>query len=961
MNGDFSRLTFDKKKRYSGVLMQQGRVQVDADWNEQQAIDLYRTETGVQDIVGPTGVPKPQYGGGFQLSVASGSLNISPGRIYVHGILCENEKSITLTQQGDLPFSSGALAGFNMPTQSGVYLAYLDVWQRHLTAIDDPEIREKALGGPDTATRTKTVWQVRVLRVGNPGQNVLCNQFDSQWVPPEATSNGTLIARPQTTPTETGPCVIPPTAGYRRLENQLYRVEIHRGGSRAQARFKWSRDNASVATDVLQINSTTSVRVGNTGRDEVLGFARDQWVEAIDDRMELNEQKGKLVQIDSVNPATGIITFKAATPLPTLDQTRHPKLRRWEQSGATATTDGIVMTAGFIHLEDGIEVQFSDNTFRAGDYWLIPARTAINTETGSIEWPRNPSNGQPLAVLPHGVPHYYCPLALAEFNGSIFTSLKSDCRRPFPPLTDITASDVTFNNNNCLPELAAAKTVQDALNALCHGKGSECTLLIEEGANLVSKFNEIADGQDAQICFQVGTFELAEPLVLRNKGHIKITGGGAGTRIIARNSEAALVFDSCKSVLIRDIYAETGRTGSERDGETDMLNGTLTFLNCGDVNVEHTTLRCGENWRRAATCITVRNDVENARYARIRKCDLTAGHMQIAILLINLLRAHVEDNRIQVHKKSKRWNFLNLIKERRYRYRIGRLLINRQDIEVEEEEVVDDKDKDKDTGGGKKLRVETTDRITLRSGDEEFSFRTDKMVVKELQTHLEDGLSDNIGSQRELIRYVVDKIDELLTDAPLRESILTVRDWFDEIVIQNPAVLSKGIVVGGEVARDIRILNNTVQDVMRGIHIGLSNNRTRNARSPLSAGTVTVAGNTIEAIMSPLSVARGGIFSGNCDTLRITDNFIRLRRFSRTKRMHAEGVRVYGHLGHMMIVSENHLLDCTIGVYVKFLNLDTGARKFQWRVYSNMAPNARLAVKVDGERPNAVRRIDNFS
>ena len=38
MKGDFSRITFDPKKHYSRVLMQQGRVQLDADWNEQAAI-----------------------------------------------------------------------------------------------------------------------------------------------------------------------------------------------------------------------------------------------------------------------------------------------------------------------------------------------------------------------------------------------------------------------------------------------------------------------------------------------------------------------------------------------------------------------------------------------------------------------------------------------------------------------------------------------------------------------------------------------------------------------------------------------------------------------------------------------------------------------------------------------------------------------------------------------------------
>jgi len=41
MKGDFSRDTFDHKKHYRRVLMQQGRVQVDADWNEQASILLH--------------------------------------------------------------------------------------------------------------------------------------------------------------------------------------------------------------------------------------------------------------------------------------------------------------------------------------------------------------------------------------------------------------------------------------------------------------------------------------------------------------------------------------------------------------------------------------------------------------------------------------------------------------------------------------------------------------------------------------------------------------------------------------------------------------------------------------------------------------------------------------------------------------------------------------------------------
>jgi hypothetical protein len=45
MKGDFSRDSFDPVKHFSRVLQQQGRVQLDADWNEQAAILLHYLRT----------------------------------------------------------------------------------------------------------------------------------------------------------------------------------------------------------------------------------------------------------------------------------------------------------------------------------------------------------------------------------------------------------------------------------------------------------------------------------------------------------------------------------------------------------------------------------------------------------------------------------------------------------------------------------------------------------------------------------------------------------------------------------------------------------------------------------------------------------------------------------------------------------------------------------------------------
>src|SRR5215470_4054355 len=90
--GDITRATFEATRHYSGVRMQQGRVQMDADWNEQVDIESDLRCTVDTDIIGPTGVPAVN--GGFAITVAAGNLQISKGRIYVAGNLCQNENAV---------------------------------------------------------------------------------------------------------------------------------------------------------------------------------------------------------------------------------------------------------------------------------------------------------------------------------------------------------------------------------------------------------------------------------------------------------------------------------------------------------------------------------------------------------------------------------------------------------------------------------------------------------------------------------------------------------------------------------------------------------------------------------------------------------------------------------------------------------------------------------------------------
>ncbi len=55
--GDFTRDTFDPFRHFSRVLMQQGRVQLDSDWNEQVSILTHYFRMLGADLMGPHVAP----------------------------------------------------------------------------------------------------------------------------------------------------------------------------------------------------------------------------------------------------------------------------------------------------------------------------------------------------------------------------------------------------------------------------------------------------------------------------------------------------------------------------------------------------------------------------------------------------------------------------------------------------------------------------------------------------------------------------------------------------------------------------------------------------------------------------------------------------------------------------------------------------------------------------------------
>lgn len=444
MKGDFSRDSFDRFKHFRRVLMQQGRVQLDADWNEQVSILLHYIESLAADIIGPYAGPEgDDFGFAIKSNGSSNDFAIGRGRYYVNGILCENnpDEGISYRSQADLPKPPELTSGKN-------YVVYLDVWERHITFLEDDDIREKALGGPDTGTRAKTVWQVKVKELDAipysclNGAGLLHDQMvDTREDCP------CLRADAKRDREQLEPCLVEPEARYRGAENQLYRVEVHDCGSLDSGQtptFKWSRENGSVAFP-LKSNGIKAIgtepvilELESLGRDDRYSLKVNDWVEIEDDDSVLKSMANPLLQVTEVNRFEMTVTLQNKDEdIVTIDSDKHALLRRWDQKKGVTDRGALMieesnseLEVDWLELENGIKIQFKPGgNYRTGDYWLIPARRALR----DADWPEN-DQSTPKFLTPHGVMHHLAPLAIISVCGGP-VQLLSDCRCKFKPLS----------------------------------------------------------------------------------------------------------------------------------------------------------------------------------------------------------------------------------------------------------------------------------------------------------------------------------------------------------------------------------------------------------------------------------------------------------------------------------------------------------------------------------------------
>ena len=331
-----------------------------------------------------------------------------------------------------------------LPTTAGSYIAYLKSTELPVTALDDPLIREVAFDGPDTAIRDRTIWQVGMasfadlLAFGYTLADLTCPALAGGFDPVLAgRAPGLMRARAKVSDLSAGPCTLPPAAGYRSLENLLYRVELHTGGAAAQATYKWSRENAIHRTRYRETDAGVLI-VDSVGRDDLTALKDGDWIEIRDQDSlyagtpgffaRIDEVVGKRISLAEILDPVTLLPLTAAGQPDTAKLPPAAFVTRWEGGAPKVVADAV---ADWVTLENGVQVHFATGVFQPGDHWTIPARAV----TGDIEWPRDPITSAPVAKAPEGPRRDYAALAVVDLSGTGDWTIKDDCRPLFPPIT----------------------------------------------------------------------------------------------------------------------------------------------------------------------------------------------------------------------------------------------------------------------------------------------------------------------------------------------------------------------------------------------------------------------------------------------------------------------------------------------------------------------------------------------
>jgi hypothetical protein len=392
---------------------------------------------------------------------------VSRGRFRLGGLAVELPED---TAWPELSFPQAK--GFTPPPapEPGTYVAYLEAWERHVTAVEDPGLRETALGvGQDTCTRVEAVGQVKLASI-DPGQ-----------VPADARAVESLRAAFVSAAASTSTLEL--SGGFSGTGGWLYRFEVHQGGAPGQATLKWSRNNGAdlypaEATgdrksvlvpssanvrdgDLIEVLSET-VDLGDSGYGQVSGAGDVFTPPARSVGALFYVREGDITELGRKLELRHLETKEPTELAQVLAGQPGLKVRLWH--GLLRTQAG---NAAPLPVESGLSVRPGGGSFREGEYWQYEARrgVALAPET----W----------TAAPHGPERQFAPLAVVRLQAAPgVTEVPQWLDGALGAGERLTADRVAFDG---VGAGTLADTVQEALEEL-YGRGRhDCVASLEPG------------------------------------------------------------------------------------------------------------------------------------------------------------------------------------------------------------------------------------------------------------------------------------------------------------------------------------------------------------------------------------------------------------------------------------------------------------------------------------------------
>jgi hypothetical protein len=523
---DIARISFDPTRQYRSVVLQQGRVTLEADGNEASRIASEALRLETIDLVGPAATPDDGYKLGLD---QSGNVAVLSGTMYLGGWRLVLDSPVELDNQPDW---------LDMPPKQvfgGPALVTLLATEQSVCAVEDEPLREVALGGPDSAARTRLMQHFLRLPVRGTTCDSAAKEVDALLADDGVTLDPKTFQLLSSARLQVGfvppagppdPCDPPAQGGYLGADNQMVRVTVidfnpqNRTGT-----LLWGWNNASffyrgapsgphaLTLSPIPVDAEHSPQQNQA--IEVLLTQAD-----LGDGNEIASLSGEVaVLTQAYDPDTDLVALPVGFTLPS---TNRPLFVHLWQATVPFTSGTPVALDTVSGLSVTITMTALPTHIAAKPIWYF----AVRPSTPTLVYPQRYLQApQP----PEGPRQWLCDLAVANIADGF--RLLDDCRHHVGPMS-CSCCGVTMGP----AEVAAAGGLQAALDRLAGG------------------------GTPGKLLLRSGIYSLAAPLTLTQKHEwLALEGCGDGVVLQAdpQNPDAfrngAILIEKTTGIRLRQL------------------------------------------------------------------------------------------------------------------------------------------------------------------------------------------------------------------------------------------------------------------------------------------------------------------------------------------------------------------------------------------------------------------------